>query len=213
MDYRDSLQSTEMYKKAVKNLNKIAGVDTREIKTLKDLSFVVRFVSKGMQTLLSVHGQENKNGAEDSTNINRFYFIDRKSDEKKLYTSVTSQHAYFGLTGEYNIKIPLNKDLTIWEEVKEDVEYDEDRSSSIESCDVVAEDYRTKPFKKIYPTMQPISTGTIQGYADIMKLAVNEFLLLTEVVCQELCTNSASGCLVDGAGMVSLLKCKLRMTA
>ena len=33
------------------------------------------------------------------------------------------------------------------------------------------------------------------------------------VVCQELCKISASGCSVDGAGIVSVLKCKLRMTA
>jgi len=32
-------------------------------------------------------------------------------------------------------------------------------------------------------------------------------------VCQEVCKISASGCLIDEAGMVILLKCKLRMTA
>jgi len=44
----------------------------------------------------------------------------------------------------------------------------------------------------------------------------NQVLILLDngvVVCQELCKISVSGCLVVGAGIVSVLKCKLRMTA
>src|SRR5260221_1779799 len=100
-DYSDSLQSTEVYKRAVKNLNRIADNDMLEnIATLDDLSFAARFVSQGMQAVLSVHGRENENIYAENLNINRSYYIDHKSDEKKIYASAIKDQVYFGLNGE-----------------------------------------------------------------------------------------------------------------
>ena len=62
-------------------------------------------------------------------------------------------------------------------------------------------------------------TGFTGGYAKITTTNTIQGITTTiekpqpRVVCQLLCKISASGCLVDEAGMVSLLKCKLRTTA
>ncbi len=92
----------------------------------------------------------------------------------------------------------------------------------------------TGPIDNAIPNVKPASALPSRKLVDINQLKLDlEMVLVTDeeppptltevakrleyscstAVCQEMCKISASGCLIDEAGMVSLLKCKLRMTA
>lgn len=176
--------SAEEYKYALENLARFAEKDVNAIKTLRELTWEMRFVGRGLRSVILSNGKvqrteftrwDFKRGKEKVAKVDHF-ILEPVREEIEFSASLGEGKVHLGqskIAG--NDHVPnFSASIPISEEIQ--ASDDASRSMLVASATV----WHNRKMINYYPAKEPNNTGTLQGYARTVQDSIKDILTIAK---------------------------------